>query len=109
VYRVPSVSVPSTPRYEIDLTTVKEFDAPDLFTQIFGSPSPRALGLTPLNPESGPRGDPPHVPGKDPRADDASNEDVSCFWVALAKDRSWATGLPRDMPWSRGLRSMEHF
>lgn len=94
MYRVPGASVLSTPCYEIDLTTVKEFYAPDLFTKFFGPPSPRALRRTPFNPESGLRGDPTHVPGRDPRADDAVNEDVNCFWVALARDQSWVTGLP---------------
>jgi hypothetical protein len=78
VYRVPSVSILKTPCYEIDLTTVKEFSVPDLFRRFFGPPAPRALTRTPLNPESGLHG----------------GEDVNCFWVSLAWDRFWATGLP---------------
>lgn len=83
-FRVPSVSVLSTPCYEIELTTVREYEAPDLFTQFFGPPSPRAV-RTPLNPQAGLSGT---------GGGDHGNEDVNCFWVSLAQDRFWATGIP---------------
>lgn len=93
LFRVPSVSTLSTPCWEIELTTVRDYEAPDLFTQFFGPPSPRARN-TPLNPQAGLAGDPTHVPGRDPRAEEGPNEDMNCFWVSIAKDRFWATGIP---------------
>lgn len=95
LFRVPSVSTLSTPCWEIEVATVREYEVPDLFTQFFGPPSPRA-GRTPLNPHAGMAGDPNHVPGRRPMSDEGPNEDVNCFWVAVAKDKAWATGL--DIP-----------
>lgn len=91
-WRVPSVSVLSTPCLEIDLTTVRDYEAPDLFTQFFGPPAPRAA-RTPLNPQAGMGHDPTRAPHPNARPDDP-NGDVNCFWVSLARDRFFATGIP---------------
>jgi hypothetical protein len=77
-FRVPGVSILRTPCYEVDVTTIQEFEAPNLFTRFFGPVNPqRPRGR--LNPESGLHGD---------------EDDYNCFWVSLAQDREWATGLP---------------
>jgi hypothetical protein len=87
--RVPGVSVLSTPCLEIDLTTVRDYEAPDLFRQFFGPPAPRAA-RTPLNPQAGMGHDPTDAHSNP----DEPNVDVNCFWVSLARDRFFATGIP---------------
>lgn len=79
-YRVPRVSTLRTPCYEIDLTTLEEFSAPNLFRRFFGPTDPRQARGTRLNP--GWTGSPIAAPV------------VNCFWASLAQDREWRTGLP---------------
>ena len=79
LYRVPSVSTLRTPCFELDLTTLEEFSAPNLFERFFGpTPDPRRA-TTPLNPGW------PRSPIADPV--------VNCFWVAMAQDQAWEHGL----------------
>lgn len=79
VYRVPAVSTLKTPCYELDLTTLEEFEAPNLFSVFLGAPNRRTVSRTPVN------------PGRDRLPIDL---EVNCFWAALAQDRLWRTGVP---------------
>jgi hypothetical protein len=71
--RVPRVSTLTTTCWELDLTSLQEFAAPNLFTRIFGAPQSAGPSSTPNNPDKGM---------------------FNCFWVSLAQDRAWATGKP---------------
>jgi Papain fold toxin 1, glutamine deamidase len=79
LFRVPAVSSLRTPCYEIDINTLEEFEAPNLFRRFFGAPHPWQTSRTPAN------------PGRDRLPID---HEMNCFWVALAQDQSWARGMP---------------
>ncbi|HVW03449.1 MAG TPA: hypothetical protein VHB78_00510 [Vicinamibacterales bacterium] len=82
LFRVPTVSTLKTPCFEIDLRTIERFGAPNLvdrFREIYGPLDPRQVHRAPLN---------PHQPI------DPDTPKYNCFWVALAKDREWASGIP---------------
>ena len=59
---------------EVDLRTLVRKEAPDYFTRAFTRPANHTFaGATPRNPDIG---------------------FVNCFWVSLAQDRYWRTGIP---------------
>jgi hypothetical protein len=81
LFRVPTVSTLKTPCFELDLRTIERFGAPNLVERVreFYRPlDPRQVQRAPLN---------PHQPI------DPDTPKYNCFWVALAKDREWATGI----------------